>query len=393
MSNLLKRIDAEKKRVSGHADEELMGLECWLAELEICAKATHDGFCADEVSLKRLDSPLQGHEVAQCGRTASAQSFQSTDSDIGAWIDQVASHAALKPIERPERKCISGPPDRAEIVASRSTFYAESFTSESIYSGMFKKYKSRPRSIRPQSILQVRDLPMSPFFARPATANSAVPVRDTLRSHVNADKVAIAKSKRADSSPFQIFNMDRDLQMTTRTGTHATVQRLLFAGADPDVEDPEFGFLFVRAAFELPTAVLRLLAEYGADMTMPSSTKYHSVLHAAVLGKQLDNLKFLIDLGLPIDTSNPTGETALHFAAQTPGNFTIAKYLLEMGADVNADAKEAGTPLHTALVANHLDSRQRSAMVELLMAHGAENELGCQSAKMRGKGLSVLGII
>jgi hypothetical protein len=381
--------------VSGHADKELISLECWLAELEICAKVTHDGFCADEVALKRLDSPFQGYEAPHCGRSASAQSSQSTESDIGAWIDHVASHVALKPIERPERNCSSGPPDRAEIIPSRSTFYAESSTSESIYSGMFKKYKSRPRSVRPQSILQGQSLPMSPFFARPVTANSAraVPVRDILRSHINADKVAIAKSKRADSSPFQIFNMDRDLRMTTRTGTHATVQRLLFAGADPDVEDPEFGYLFTRAAFELPTAILRLLVEYGADMTIPSSTKYHSVLHAAVLGKQLDNLKFLIDLGLPIDTCNFTGETALHFAAQTPGTFTIAKYLLEMGADVNADAKETGTPLHTALVANHLDSRQRSAMVELLMAHGADNELGCQSAKMRGKGLSVLGII
>jgi hypothetical protein len=391
--DLLKRIAEEKERVAGHPDEKLMNLECWLAELEICAKITYDGFCADEAASKRPDSPLQGHEVPQCGRTTSALSSQSTGSEIGAWIDHVASHVALKSIERPERKCTSGPPDRSELIPSRSTFYTESTTSESIYSGMFKKYKSRPRSVRPRSILQVQDLLTSPSVARPVTANSAVSVHDVLRSYINVDKVAIAKSKRADSSPFQIFNMNRDLQMLNRTGTHETVQRLLFAGADPNVEDAEFGFLFIRAAFELPTTVLRLLVEYGAEVTKPSSTKYHSVLHAAVLGNQLSNLKYLIDLGLPIDTPNPMGETALHFAAKTPGTFTIAKYLLEVGADVNANAREAGTPLHTALVAKDLDSKQISAMVELLMAHGADDELACQSGKMRGKGLSVLGII
>lgn len=367
-----------------------MDLECWLAELGICAKATYDGFC---LASKRSDSPVDGHEVPKCQRTVSAQSSKSTDSEIGAWIDHVASHVVLKPMERPERTCASGAPSREDVTTSQSTLYAESSTSGSIYSGNFRKYMSRPRSIRPQSLSQGKDLPKSPFFTRPTTRTRTVSMHDLLRPHINDDKVAIAKSKRADASPFQIFNLDRDLRIISRTETHATVQRLLFAGADPNVEDSEFGFMFIRAAFGLPTAILRLFVEYGADISKVGSSEYPSVLHAAVLGNRIDNLKYLVNLGLPIDTTNGSGETPLHFATKTHGAFNIAKYLLEIGADVNAVAKTTSTPLHTAIVTKNLDSRERSAMVELFLAHGAEDELNHGSGTSRGKGLSVLGII
>jgi hypothetical protein len=440
VSDLKRRIETEKFNVVTQPLRGIVALERWLAELGICAQTTYEGFCADEAAIRRSDSPLEVHEIPQCGRPVSTQ---STDTDIGNWIDHVVLNVPLNlmPIERPDRNCSSGYPDRTEVAASRLTFYTESDATESIYSEKFRKYRSRPRSIRPRHMSQDKELPKTPFFepprapatipvfafptpptrtpsfapsTAPTTASlfapstapttaqvfepptapiSTVSVHDKLRPHINEDKVAIARSRRGELSPFQVFELDSDLRIISPAQTYATIQRLLYAGADPNIEDPEFGFLFIRAAFKLPPDILRLLVEYGADITQLTSTKYHSVIHAAVLGKRHDNLRCLLSLGLPIDTPNAVGETALHFAAKTQGAFTIAKYLLEMGAEVDAEAMGAGTPLHMALVAKELDARERSAMMGLLMAHGARDELNPPSAKMRGKGLSVLGLI
>ncbi|KAF2795048.1 hypothetical protein K505DRAFT_240763 [Melanomma pulvis-pyrius CBS 109.77] len=391
---LLTRIDTEKERITDQTEDEILSLECWLAELKICAEATLEGLMANESSSNRSNSPQQRKRSPRYERNDSAQSAsRSSGTGIGAWIDSVASHVELQPVERPESILTSVSRIRDELQPSRSTFYTESSTAGSIRSRKPKQSRTRSRSARPQPIPEGTKTSKQAHFAPSITFGAPAPERVGLRQYINADKIAIAKSKRLELSPDQVIALDRDLRNIGRTATHATVERMLWIGANPNVEDSEFGFLFIRAAFDLSTVILRLLVKYGADITKSSTSKYFSVLHACVLGRQLESVQFLIELGTPIDAPNSGGETALHLAAKTPGAYPIAKYLLEMGADVNTEAKEAETPLHVALIATKLDSRERSMMVELLLAHGAEGELNAEPGKSRGKGLSVLGII
>ncbi|KAF2708992.1 ankyrin [Pleomassaria siparia CBS 279.74] len=389
---LLKRIDAAIVQTSRPAEEDLLNLECWLSELRICAETTHNKLMESGRASKRSDSPLEVPAPPRYDIGDSAQSTSRLSGTVGAWIDNVASHVIKKSADRSERKGTSRARSRDEIQPSRSTFYAESSAAGSIYSGKVRT-NARSRSAQPKPIVEGPPSHRRSTFALTITSNSTVSVRAYLEQYMDIDKIVIAKSKRVERDTTELMALDQDLRNIGYTTTHATVERMLFQGADPNTTDPEFGFLFIRAAFNLSSAIIRLLVEYGADITKTTSTTYSSVLHAAVIGRQLENVQYLIELGIPIDGPNSSGETALHLAAKTPGAYPTAKYLLEMGADVNAKAKGEMTPLGMTLVAEKLDSRERSMMMELLMAHGAEGGLDKESGKRRGKGLTVLGII
>ena len=391
---LLIRIDAERERIVGQRDEDLSSLECWLAELRICVETMHDRLTAKEAALKRSDSPHQGRNSPIYERNDSALSTsRPSKSGIGAWIDNVASHIGKKPSGSFDRLVNPRNQTRNDRQPSLSTFLADESPSKNSYARNVQQLRSRSRSTQPEPAAEVAKIPKCKHFAASITTGVTISNCGTLHQNINTDKVAISKANRLELALDQRVTLDRDLRNIGRTATHDIVESLLWRGADPNSIDPEFGFLFIRAAFELPTVTFRLLIEFGADITRLSRTSYFSALHSATLGRQLETVQYLVELGTPIDAPNPAGETALHLATRTPGAYAIGKYLLEMGADVNSRSKEMGTPLETALATTRVDSRERSMMIELLMAQGAEGEPNPESGKKRGKGLSVLGLI
>jgi hypothetical protein len=214
--------------------------------------------------------------------------------------------------------------------------------------------------------------------------------------NLTSDKIAVAKGRRKDLDIDSRVGVDRILSNVPSDVTAGEVERILWEGANPMVAHPEFGYFYIRAAYEMAPDVLKVLMEYGADITrtVPAPNRYYSVMHAATLGRRLRTVNYLAATGHSIDCANSEGETPLHLAARTPGASDVAKYLADKGADVNHEANDGNTPLQRALTSTKLEGRERSEMIELLLAHGADGTVNqdLEGRRSNSKGLSILGI-
>jgi len=92
------------------------------------------------------------------------------------------------------------------------------------------------------------------------------------------------------------------------------------------------------------------------------------LLHWLVIEDFAVGVATLLDLGVPVDTPDDDGKTALHQAARC-GRLGIARILLKRGADANAvDERLDENPLHIALTGGHVD------VAYLLLTHGARGD-------------------
>ncbi|KAF1955961.1 ankyrin [Byssothecium circinans] len=439
-TSILRRIDVEREHIEALTEGRCPTLCASFDKLRNSAKILLEEQEVAEERQKRSDSrsdslePEMGDQPRSTRERPPSVPSPASPSGIGAWIANVLSQKLLSPTLPPDALTLSDPRNsirprsrerqreraRHESTPSQGTFYAESTTS-----GTQTQSSGNPKSVKPKSHTRT-DSPQIIVETSSSKANRLTQYTTTteisiIHQKLTNDKIAISKERRKQLTRNQRVTVDRKLRDISRTSTALSVERIFFEGANPNVAHPEFGTLVIRAAYELPTDVLKLLIEYGADITRTAKTSYYSALHAAVLGRNLENLQFLLSFAasdpslqafpLPptptaskfnapasivfsIDTPNANGETPLHLAARTPGGYEIARWLLEMGADVNRLGPLGATPLQVAVAM--LDSRERSAMVQLLMAHGADGEVEGESAggcERRGKGLSVLGII
>lgn len=108
-------------------------------------------------------------------------------------------------------------------------------------------------------------------------------------------------------------------------------------------------------------------------------------LIAAVRHGDLARVNALIDRGVDIDTRQPDGSTALHWAAQR-GDEPLLAALLDAGADANADSRYGVTPLEIAA------ANGDTANVKLLLESGAqvdarsrEGQTALMSAALNGR--------
>jgi hypothetical protein len=170
------------------------------------------------------------------------------------------------------------------------------------------------------------------------------------------------------------------------------------AGAPALPSSPEVAFFTAIRRGDL--SAVRSALEVGQDVNSPNFSGY-SPLHAAVAGGHKETVAFLIDRGADVNRPLPgrgDGWTPLHGAVSLR-KLDIAELLLSKGANINGADAHGRTPLLIAVrerygpdvVAfllehgadpNRRDTagdtalgvarrRQESAMIQLLMAHGA----------------------
>lgn len=130
---------------------------------------------------------------------------------------------------------------------------------------------------------------------------------------------------------------------------------------------PSGTFLYPKAVLpraastpEIPLEIRSASQDYHAEEKNPSKRKYsrpRSVsfhpdirLYYAATTNDLDEVKMLVETRMAdVNATNPAeGATALHGAAYE-GNVDCIRYLLENGADVNAQDDDGWTPLHAAV--------------------------------------------
>jgi len=139
------------------------------------------------------------------------------------------------------------------------------------------------------------------------------------------------------------------------------VRALLARGIDPNTVDPnaEPVLLVAARAGWQPTVDALLAAGAKVDAKNPFGDR---PIMVAALGGHLAIVKTLLRRGAALDTP---GWTPLIYAA-TNGQTEVARYLLDVGANVNAVAPNGTTALMMAVRGGH------GATVDLLLARGAD---------------------
>jgi len=89
-------------------------------------------------------------------------------------------------------------------------------------------------------------------------------------------------------------------------------------------------------------------------------------LFEEIKNKSATYIRQFIETNIPsVNTVNPAGLTALHFAAEHESNVEVAKVLLSMGANVNFKGSGGITPLHLAVTYGNIE------IAKILISNGA----------------------
>jgi ankyrin repeat protein len=115
---------------------------------------------------------------------------------------------------------------------------------------------------------------------------------------------------------------------------------------------------FTRAARSVDVDLMHLLLDKGADPKLVGKDNQTALMVASGVAwndhikgteaQALEAVKLCVSLGLDVNAATDKGETALHGAAHR-GADSIAKFLVEKGANVNAHNKRGFTPLDLAM--------------------------------------------
>ncbi|CAO2654957.1 Nn.00g116900.m01.CDS01 [Neocucurbitaria sp. VM-36] len=412
---LLKRTDKEEIHINLTARDRLPSLLQAIRLLRSCITAISReaamASSASPQSMKRTTTPRPDSlepslgETRRSGRISPPQKVSSesaTSKSIGTWLADVPCYEDAPPlthsaIRRVTEETNSRRPSRSNLTPSRGTFYTDDGVSSSrtLIPSEARVRRSRSWCSNLTFLNHEKPKTKATDISRYSATMSSSDV-SIIHKNITSDKIAVAKGNRKNLNVDHRVAVDRILANLPAEATAGEVEQILWEGANPMVAHPEFGYFFTRAAHEFSPDVLKVLMDFGADITRvnASSTRYYSAMHAATSGRQLDTVKYLVSLGHSIDILNNAGETPLHLAVRTPGSFKVAKYLVNMGADVNQEAHSGDTPLQATVTAPMLEGKERSMLIELLLAHGAEGEVNRDREGMRGnsKGKIVLGI-
>ncbi|KAI8942611.1 hypothetical protein NX059_000664 [Plenodomus lindquistii] len=416
--DLLRRTDSEEIYVNQTARDRLPSLLKAIRLLRSCITVSSKqpppvtSSSTRRTAIPRPDSlePVLG-DVRRSGRKSPPSETPAGPSGgrgVSTWLANVPSFEDEEPPRHSAIRRVAGglsrlrPLSRSDVAPSRGTFYTDDGAPSSPTlvppESRIRKSRSWCSDLSGKASMYLGGVPKDASLNESTKNTSTMTSSNVSIFHKRlvSDKIAVAKDNRKDLETDQRSGFDRILANIPSEANAAEVERVLWEGANPMASHPEFGYFFLRVAYEMSSEILKKLIEFGADITrkQPSSTPYFSAMHAAVSGRQLGTVQYLVLLGHSIDVPNSNGETPLHLAVKTPGSYPVARYLVEMGADVNYEDRDGRTPLQSTLKAPILEGKERSLLIELLLAHGADDIQGGDRDNMRGnsKGKSVLGL-
>lgn len=155
---------------------------------------------------------------------------------------------------------------------------------------------------------------------------------------------------------------------------------LLNAGADVNCEEYYYGTPLHRAVEVEDLATVRVLLEFGADTFWPDDGGY-TPLHHVVEWESTEMAQALLAAGADLDQKTDAdhrpcgdlfggGEAPLLLAVKRK-RIEMVRWLLDHGADVNAEDKYRRTAWDELGPESGEESASRKAMRELLRSHGA----------------------
>ena len=134
--------------------------------------------------------------------------------------------------------------------------------------------------------------------------------------------------------------------------------------------------------FTLVYVVLVTASLLFADQSLNLSATGERLIEAIIEGDS-SKVKQLATVNAVVNYKNHYGMTPLHFAASR-GRVSIAKLLIERGADINAVDKDGETPLRTAVDDKHKE------VADLLIAKGAHMTIHIAAALGRTNDLKAM---
>ncbi len=162
------------------------------------------------------------------------------------------------------------------------------------------------------------------------------------------------------------------LWMAVASHKRDSVQRLLDVGADPNRPGADDETPLLKATFMCrypeETRIALLLLEHGADPNVHSKVHDETPLHRAIRSGNVTVARALLDRGADPDARRIYEETPLHVAA-SQGETAIVEALLAAGAEIDALDHHENTPLQRAVAAHE------HAVIETLLRAGASTTL------------------
>lgn len=153
----------------------------------------------------------------------------------------------------------------------------------------------------------------------------------------------------------------------TQSGHTAAMRTLLDRGADVNFYNGTCTVLYGAVQSREGPEVVQLLLDYRADPNIISIYRC-APLHAAAMNSASLIAQMLLDHGAKVDTPDVYGQTALHIAAML-GEDQLIRLFLDRGATIDAQSRDGSTALHLAA------EQGRGKSVRLLLEEGAKLEL------------------
>jgi ankyrin repeat protein len=167
----------------------------------------------------------------------------------------------------------------------------------------------------------------------------------------------------------QPFLLHTRSQQAARDGYADIVRLLIEFGAEVDAAGSErVHTALVLAAHQGHSEIVSLLLDHGADVNKAHPVSGSDALLEAVNQGRTQCVRLLLQAGADPDRAYQTegGDVRILSVASAKGDTEIVRFLLEHGADLNAEGGDGHTALNVAAGKGH------AGVVSLLLGHGAD---------------------